>query len=52
MFGDQFSNLYYNKDLKAINIDKKIVSIEARQAIKRQGATLIEARKARKTNVD
>ncbi len=52
MFDDQSLNLYYNKDLKTININKKIMSIEVRQIIKRQGATLIEARKAQKTNVD
>jgi len=52
IFNDQSSNLYYKKDLKTININKKIVSIEIRQTIKRQGATSIEARKAQKTNVD
>jgi len=52
MFGDQSSNLYYKKGLKTTSIDKKIVSIEVRQTIKRQDVALIEARKTRKTNVD
>jgi len=52
MFGDQSSNLYYKKDLKAIDINKKTMLIEARQAIKRQGATSIGARKARKTSIN
>jgi len=52
MFGDQPSNPYYKKGLKATSIDKKAVPIEACQAIKRQGATSTRARKARKTSVD
>jgi len=34
MFNNQFSNLYYKKDLKTININKKIILIEVCQTIK------------------
>ncbi len=52
MFDNESSNSYYKKDLKTININKKIVLIEVCQTIKRQDATSIKARKTRKTNVD
>jgi len=52
IFDNQSLNLYYKKDLKAIDINKKTMLIEVRQTIKCQGATLIKARKTQKTNVD
>jgi len=52
MFNNQFLNLYYKKDLKTIDINKKTMLIKVRQAIKRQSATLIKAQKTQKTNVD
>ncbi len=52
MFNNQFSNLYYKKDLKTIDINKKIILIEARQTIKRQSVASTKAQKTRKTNVD
>jgi len=50
MFDNQFSNLYYKKNL--ININKKIVLIEVCQTIKCENVTSIKARKTRKTSVD
>jgi len=52
MFDDQISNLYYNKDFKTINTNKKTILTKVCQAIKRKDATLTRVRKTRKTNID
>jgi len=52
IFNNQFSNLYYEKRLKTIDINKKTILIEIRQTIKCESATLTKTQKMRKTNID
>ena len=52
IFDNQFSNLYYEKNLKIININKKTILIEIRWTIKYENVTLIKAQKTQKISIN